>query len=198
MNRLLVCNNPVWEDQYQLVRNFIKGDFKCGEKLYYDCFPLVKNYIRKKTTKKEISEFDIEDITNKVLYTTFIKIENYTGKSLFSTWVCGFANNIIMTELKKLDRLSKKTVELNNNYNFKSDNPLDIIIKKELSDTIIKCVNTLPALDKKIIVDKIIYNYTFVKISKQTGIEYYKLRKRYRLLLEVMKWSFLKLYYKIS
>jgi RNA polymerase sigma-70 factor (ECF subfamily) len=139
---------------------------------------MIRNFIKKQDHYGNLNQSDIDDIYNAVMLKCFEKISSYNGNCKFSTWICGYCRNISLNYLAKKLRSRRRLVPFEDIYVY-NINPLEIIIKKELYESLYISFSFLKKEDREIIRWRIFDGKSYSNISSLTGENPSKVRKKY-------------------
>ncbi|MGE4587959.1 MAG: RNA polymerase sigma factor [Acidaminococcaceae bacterium] len=167
--------NNNWEAK--MFGRYLCGDKASGEELFASIYPRVRKFVFSKTKSDTcLDEQDKEDIIVEAMMRTIDKKYLFNGKSSLSTFVIGFANNIIRE--KRRERKKQLSTLLNsdqsdqiesmastNNY----DNPIKVIINNEELDMLEQSLNLLTQDQRNILILRICNGMSFKEITQITG-----------------------------
>ena len=140
-------------DDYELAHKYLCGDMRAGDTLYAAAFDKVRGYIKNHPNAQTLSKADRDDIFEDAMLTSVTILERYNGKSAFSTFVCGIANNKILEKLKANKRevlKSERIIEISEVTHY-YDDPPDILIDKELREAVAKAQEMLSPDHRQVI-----------------------------------------------
>lgn len=127
-------------EEFNLVHKFLTGNDEAGRKLYESVYDKLEMFIYSYTKQGILTANDKEEILSDTLETSIRKLERYSGKCSFYTFICGIAKNIILEKYRKAKKDFEFIKELKINEDIKEaeesiceyDDPVNIIIDKEL------------------------------------------------------------------
>lgn len=185
--------NNNWETK--MFDRYLRGDRAAGEELFASIYPSVRNFVFSKTKSDTcLAEQDKEDIISEAMMRAIEKKYLFNGKSSLSTFVIGFAKNIIREKrrarTKQLSTLLNsdqsdqiESIASKNNY----DNPIKVIINNEKLDMLEKSFNMLTQDQKNILRLRIWNDMSFKDITKITGKSDAAVDSLYRRALSALK-----------
>lgn len=185
-------------EDYNLAHNFILGDDKSGKKLYASIFDKLKRFIYSYTKNGILIEADVEDVFADTLEISIEKLKFYTGESSFYTFICGIAKNKIKEKTRKKSKDIKILEDLKEAEESVCDydEPLDILIEKELISAVKQALNELSQNHRDIL------NATNMKLTAKEIKEFAGLSSEeavysmYRRAISSLKENFKKIYNK--
>lgn len=166
---------------YQLLNKYIQGDVFSGNKLFLDAYQTVKSFISYKLrNNNNFTEEDKEDILSESFCRAFDKCYEFREGKSFSSYVNGFANNIIKEKIKEKIKESSLGIssfeDLDYDFDKDADNiswigkdPLDILIAKENVERIENALNQLPKDYQDVIRLRYINGMKTTEIAKFSG-----------------------------
>lgn len=182
---------------YNLVHRYLCGDRDAGQELYASIYPLVQQFIWNHTNAKTLTESVKEEILSQTMMTSVEKLEYYNGTSSFSTYVCGIAKFKILEKIKSSIKESEKE---NNIINIEEntsifDNPLNIIIDKELRETVAKAQQML-SRDHQQVIQLRLNGMTAKQIAEMVGMSEDAVNSMFYRAIKAFKKNFENIYYK--
>lgn len=167
------------EEDILLINQFINGNIPAFDKIVLKyknivfnlCFKILYNYE------------DAEDCSQEVFIKVYNAIKTFKFNSSFKTWLYTIALNTCRNRLKSVDyRFGKNKISLNTNIN-PTGNPIEIHIpdnsyspndsfnNKEMENSILKTINTLPDKYKILIILKDVEEKSYDEIVTMTGLK---------------------------
>ena len=182
------------QEDYRLYLEYIQGSIEAGTILYEKSYGLVYGYAHKFTRGSTLNFQDVEDIISQTIDTAFSKKNSFSGKSLFSTWMCG------IVRYKALKMYHRKKILRDNECEWCDDvpdscNPLDIIIKKELSQAIICAYESLSYNLKECIFLIDLLGKTHKEAARELLISNSDFQARYSRATRTMHLHFMRIYH---
>ena len=189
----------IYFDDYSLVHRYLTGDDDAGRELYKNAYEPLLSYIKANCKGYGFSYADYEDIAEESMTRSVEKLSTYTGNSKFSTFLCGFAKNIIKEVCKKKGRevLTDFTdppedvdMALTNALSAYGILPEEYVIKKEGRELLWKILEQLKGESQDhydIIQLRLINEWPYAQISQFTGETISALDSRYRRALRALK-----------
>lgn len=167
------------EEDILLINQFINGNISTFDKLVHKyknivfnlCFKILYNYE------------DAEDCSQEVFIKVYNAIKTFKFNSSFKTWLYTIALNTCRNRLKSLEyRFRKNKISLNTNIN-PAGNPIEIHIpdnsyspndslnNKEMENSILKTINSLPDKYKILVILKDVEEKSYDEIVTMTGLK---------------------------
>lgn len=125
----------------------------------------------------------VKDLTQEIFIRAFKSYDSYVEQGKIKAWLAMIANNKLKNYFKyaryensiSLDFAFMQDEESSdtNLYNIISipeENPEDIVIRNEFTEQIINVINSLPQIQRDVIVYRYIYNYSIEEVSKITNL----------------------------
>lgn len=134
---------------------------KAFEKIYREYYTPVYRYTLSLCKNADTAE----EITQETFFKALKNIEKYNPEQKMLTWLCAIAKNTYFTVLKKSDRFTSLSDELEDN----GDSLLDKIIDSESSTEILKALHLLPEPYKEVFTLRILGSFSFKKIGEVFG-----------------------------
>lgn len=188
-------------DDYMLFDRYISGDKNSGEQLFANAFPIVERYVYNKTQKTSIlTNQDKEEIVSESFCRAIDKRYDLKKGIKFSTFVIGFAKNVIKEKCKEKQK-DKGIIHLEQSFNdedltfidvisdasLEGRNPLEIIIKDYDYKLIKSAFERLPQDYQDIILLRIFRKIKNVDIAKMTKQNPEATRSLYRRAINKLK-----------
>lgn len=99
--------------EYALAQRAIQGDDSALNQLYnLELTDFLEGFVYKRTIKDDLTDDDRKDIIQLTLEATLQKLSRFNGESSFSTFVLGFANNIIKKYISKEFKKSHREIPI--------------------------------------------------------------------------------------
>ena len=136
---------------YNLAHQYLLGDRQAGHELYAEAYPIVKAFIWSRANL--FSEEDKEDILAEAMVTSKEKLDRYNGTCLFSTFVNGIARHKIQEKMKSnshREDLSQRVISITPT-NSEYDDPLEILIEKEMLEAVKIAQRMLPDNQRQVL-----------------------------------------------
>ena len=189
----MVVKDITYLEDYKLVSAYIEGDEQSGIILYSKLFEnrMLEKFIYKYTSKSNLSIEDKQEILEETLMTSVENLWKYNGKSKFTTFVIGFAQNKCKEKIRKQKNIIQLEFDdeqiIDEDYNYYNQDPAIIIMKKEEVEKINTAMSKLKEEDKQIIQLRIINEITAKQISEMTGENIEAIYSRYRRAIKKFK-----------
>lgn len=186
-----------WNEDYMLIQESLNGNKSAWSSLYKEAYPLVYNYVRKKSLNGYIRDNIIDDVVNESFLRCYEKRAFFEKRSKFSTWVCGFANYVFLEYI----RIYK--ICFVHNYNIKyflpsvydMSLPEQIVIKREQYKCLYIAFSTLPLHQRLLIMCYTLNDIRPKKVIALTNISKYSDRMlELQLALDAVRRYYLFLY----
>jgi RNA polymerase sigma factor (sigma-70 family) len=190
---------------------YLTGDKKAGQKLYIETIPYVKKFVLSRTVKSSLAEQDKEDIVMDSLKLSIENLDRYTGESSFCVFACGFAKNKIAqaydkhSKNKALVPLEDTFEDISESDSFEefgvvtlyqpSENPVNIVIRKEEADALKKAYSLLSQDYQQIIHFRLFNKVPVKQVSELTGKTEDSIDAMYRRALKKYIENFKKIYF---
>ena len=110
-----------------------------------------------------------EDLTQEVFLRVYKSIKNYEPEAKFSTWLYKIATNLCLTSLKKnkknlsLDEINENIGEMPDSS---SENPHDIISRRNIKDRVMEAIETLPEKEKVAITLCKYQGFSYIEVAE--------------------------------
>ncbi|NCC98649.1 MAG: sigma-70 family RNA polymerase sigma factor [Bacteroidia bacterium] len=157
----------------QLVKLYASGNNRAFEFLLLRYKNLIYTHIYSYVKDQDISDDIFQETFIKVI--TCIRQDNYTESGKFRFWVMRIAHNLVIDYLRVIK--SSNTVladnedySLFNNANLSDKNIEDNFIENQTIKEIHALIETLPKLQREIIIMRFFKNMTFKEISEKSGV----------------------------
>ena len=134
---------------------------KAFEKIYREYYTPVYRYTLSLCKNADTAE----EITQETFFKALKNIEKYNPEQKMLTWLCASAKNTYFTVIKKSDRFTSLSDELEDN----GDSLLDKIIDSESSTEILKALHLLPEPYKEVFTLRVLGSFSFKKIGEVFG-----------------------------
>ena len=134
---------------------------KAFEKIYREYYTPVYRYTLSLCKNADTAE----EITQETFFKALKNIEKYNPEQKMLTWLCAIAKNTYFTVIKKSDRFTSLSDELEDN----GDSLLDKIIDSESSTEILKALHLLPEPYKEVFTLRVLGSFSFKKIGEVFG-----------------------------
>jgi len=164
-------------EDVEIIEEILKGDINAFEILINKYNKKVFGYIAKSVGDKHIAE----ELTQEVFLKIYRNLNRFDKNLSFSVWLFTIARNTTIDYFKSSN--SQYTYALNegldsNRINNTSQNPVEIIEKKENREILDRMVNSLPSKYKELIVLKYFEELSYCEISKRLDIPINKVKWR--------------------
>lgn len=143
--------------EFTLAQKACNGDVNALQQLYSaDLIIYLERFIYTLTKCDSFSDEDREDIVQKTLETSMRKLSSFNGESRFSTFVIGFAKNVVFKQRDLSAKTRRRELSLDQyeeqfssllddatgseNYCY---DPLKILLKKEEKEEIVRALRSL-------------------------------------------------------
>ena len=154
------------EKEFELIKNFIKGDEKSFNKI-------VQEYQRKiywHARRMVGNHYDADEITQQVIIVLYNKLKTFRFNSALKTWIykITYTRSLNLIKSKKI----KKFFSLDDDYslNVKVENDIiGNIEDKEKLENLNSVLETLPEKQREIFILRHFEELTYEEISKITG-----------------------------
>ncbi len=155
---------------YYLVKAAVNGD----QKAYAELLDRYKDAIYYLILKMVNNSIEAEDLTIEAFSKAFKKIDQYSPKYAFSTWLFKIATNNCIDFMRK-KRCQTVSIDGNNEdenttpYNFKTNelNPEEEFIRKQKNDNLREVVKKLKPRYRTLIELRFFKEYSYEEISKE-------------------------------
>lgn len=159
------------------IEKILKGDIDAFEILINKYNKKVYGYIVKSVKNKHIAE----ELTQEVFLKVYRNLNNFDKNKSFSVWLFTIARNTTIDYFKIAN--NRHTYELNeeldsSRINNPSQNPVDIIEKKEKREKIDTIIDSLPDKYKELILLKYFEELSYCEISKRLNVPVNKVKWR--------------------
>ena len=185
--------------EFLLLDRYLSGDAAAGEELFGSIYPAVRRYVFSQTSKDTyFTESDKEDIVADAMMRAIDKQHLFNGSSQFTSFVIGFAKNIIFVAHKNSARQASKIVSIEDDYCLKSinffDNPLNVVIEKEQLETVHKALALLPEEQRTVLTLRLFNDMPFKQVASLAGKSDDAVDSLFRRALRAFKNNFEKIY----
>ena len=185
--------------EFLLLDKYLSGDAAAGEELFGSIYPVVRRYVFSQTGKDTyLTESDKEDIVADAMMRAIEKQHLFNGSSKFTSFVIGFAKNIILEARKKTARQASKIISIGDNFSLESinvfDNPLNVVIEKEQLESIHKALALLPEEQCTVLTLRLFNDMPFKQIAALAGKSDDAIDSLFRRALRAFKNNFEKVY----
>lgn len=182
---------------YELAQVVLSGNTRAWNTLYNNSYDIVRGYVAKRIGSTSIWQESVEDIVSESFKRSYANLSKYQGKSLFSTWVCGIAKNIILKNHHK----AYKNIELINRISHsylhnEYMNPERIAILNERNFYIWHAYYSLSAKYRILINYIVLMEIGQDKAAKQMGMSVSECTREYHHAIESLRKKFIDMYYK--
>ena len=144
----------------ELVRRARLGDKQALEALLYNNYRIVYGYLLKLTMNEDLTK----DLTQDVMVKAITRINTFSGKGKFSTWLVSIASNAYKDNLrrnKKLSNVEFETMEVQSSCNVE-----ETVLQKDEISKIKKVLLDIPAKKREVFILKHYYNFSYEDIAK--------------------------------
>ena len=187
--------------EYALAQRAIQGDDSALNQLYnLELTDFLESFVYKRTIKDDLTDDDRKDIIQLTLEATLQNLSRFNGESSFSTFVLGFANNIIKKYLSKEYKKSHRVISIDESIitieeallrDIGSDtyrcDPLHILLIKENNERVKTALEQLSP-DERDLLTKRFFNESRVKdVAKLLNISEDAVTSRIQRILKKLK-----------
>lgn len=168
----------------KLVHRYLQGDRESGRILYAKSYPYVQKFIAGRL-KKSIDDSDVNDAVQETMMRSVQKLHMFRADAKFTTWLCKFANNVIL-ELYRKKGKENKNIDIDSlgsnesHINLYGHNPVEIIIDQERKDCLEGSINQLNPEYREIVILRIYNKVKMKQISALTRESVASLDSRFR------------------
>ena len=118
------------------------------------------------------NHFEADDLSQEAFLRAYKYIGSFKGTSSFQTWLYRIARNLAFTHLKR--RKQKSALVLNefpveNLLESHKDNPMRLLMHKELQSEITKAINSLPLLQREVAVLLLLQELSYKETAEIQG-----------------------------
>ena len=161
----------------ELVQRIKQGDAQALD-------ALVNSYLSKTYNRVRclVPEADAEDVTQEIFLALVRSIDNFNGKSAFSTWLY----RIMMNKVADYHRTATRR-EKSEQIAAERDIFADSWSQEDAEITIKKILRNIPESEREIILMRLSDNLSFHEISTRLGLTYEATRSRYRRAIELVR-----------
>ncbi|TKG96135.1 RNA polymerase sigma factor [Puteibacter caeruleilacunae] len=155
-------------NETDLIKQILNGNTNAFGYLVNQHRQLVYHMVIRIVQQKE----DAEDICQEVFIKVFKNINKFRGDAKLSTWIASIAYNVCINYLKKNNRYQKE--ELVGDYlGFEksfadTNNPEDVINKKELKQAVLNLVERLPVKYRTVVTLYHLEDFSYKEIEEIT------------------------------
>ena len=152
-----------------LIHQTLKGNPRAFDTLVQKYQPVV--YARARLIVQ--NPHDAEDLTQEVFIKAYQNLPKLRDASRFAGWLSRIVNNVCMTWLHQQKEISKSCPMDEDpilSLSSAEATPEQFLIKKELNQTILKAINSLPAVDGAVAHDFYIDHLSYDEISEEHGL----------------------------
>jgi len=157
----------------ELIKSFVAGNQSSMEDLVIRHKDRVYTYILMIVKDKMLAEDIFQETFIKVIKS--LRRGKYSEKGVFVSWVIRISHNLIIDHFRKekhLQTVSNTDSEMDifNVEKFSDKNIEDVIIKKQIEDSVKSLIDELPEDQKEVVLLRHYGNLSFKEISDQTGV----------------------------
>lgn len=191
--------------EYALAQRAIQGDDSALNQLYtLGLTDFLESFVYKRTVKDDLTDDDRKDIIQLTLEATLQKLSRFNGESSFSTFVIGFANNIIKKYISKEFKKSHREIPIDENIisieeallkdigsdAYRSD-PLHILLIKENNERVKTALEQLSIDDRSLLSMRFFSDYRVKDVAELLNTTEDAISSRMQRILKKLK-GFLK------
>ena len=153
------------ETDHELALRAKSGDDAAFNELMRRHYKGVLNFVYKYTYSVSASE----DITQEVFLRVYKSIKNYEPQAKFSTWLYKIATNLCLTNFKKrkpnvsLDEIKEQRGDMED---VKSENPYDLLHRKQINEKVLEALDSLPEKEKAAITLNKYQGLSYIEVSE--------------------------------
>ena len=160
-----------------LIHQTLKGNLRAFDTLVQKYQPVV--YARARRIVQ--NPHDAEDLTQEVFIKAYQNLPKLRDTSRFAGWLSRIVKNVCVTWIHQQKEISKScpmdedpTLSLSS----AEATPEQFLMKKELNQTILKAINSLPAVDGAVAHDFYIDHLSYDEISEEHGLSHRAIASR--------------------
>ena len=160
-----------------LIHQTLKGNLRAFDTLVQKYQPLV--YARARLIVQNPQ--DAEDLTQEVFIKAYQNLPKLRDASRFAGWLSQIAKNICVTWIHRQQEISKSCQGNGDpmlSLSSAEATPEQFLMKKELSQTILKAIDSLPATDAAVAHDFYIDDLSYDEISEERGLSHRAIASR--------------------
>ena len=160
-----------------LIHQTLKGNLRAFDALVQKYQPLV--YARARLIVQNPQ--DAEDLTQEVFIKAYQNLPKLRDASRFAGWLSQIAKNICVTWIHRQQEISKSCQGNGDpmlSLSSAEATPEQFLMKKELSQTILKAIDSLPATDAAVAHDFYIDDLSYDEISEERGLSHRAIASR--------------------
>ena len=160
-----------------LIHQTLKGNARAFDTLVQKYQPMV--YARARLIVKNPQ--DAEDLTQEVFIKVYQNLPQLRDAGRFAGWLSQIVKNVCMTWLHRQKEMSKSRQRDKDpivNLSSTEATPEQFLIKKELNQTILKAIDSLPATDAAVAHDFYIDHFSYDEISEKRGLSHRAIASR--------------------
>lgn len=197
--RVLPTNQ--WEEEYQVLKEFLCGNRDSVDAIYRSMYPQLKNFLRKFQPSTLLQEEDLDDLVSLTLTTALENFEKYDcTMSSYRTWVYGIGKNLKRNALKAASKKQKSDSVFDERrlyHDLLSIDPLESLLREELFMTVRRAFSFLSEEERALILQKLEEKKTFQDLGRMYGVSSTTMFHRYHLAIRFFRYQFMRLYYQI-
>ncbi len=160
-----------------LIHQTLKGNVRAFDTLVQKYQPVV--YARARLIVKNPQ--DAEDLTQEVFIKAYQNLPKLRDTGRFAGWLLQIVKNICVTWIHRQKEISKSCQRDEDpilNLSSAEATPEQFLIKKELNQTILKAINSLPTTDAAVAHDFYIDHLSYDEISEEHGLSHRAIASR--------------------
>lgn len=158
---------------YELIKEFIKGDHSCFEEIIHRHKKKVYSYISLYIRDQALVEDIFQDTFLKVIQS--VRAGKYQDNGKFVSWVMRIAHNLIIDHFRRLKQMNTMSnddyeSDLFNSKKLSEDNIEDIIVKVQIRKDVRKLIGHLPDDQREVVILRHYAGLSFKEIAEITDV----------------------------
>jgi RNA polymerase sigma-70 factor (ECF subfamily) len=171
---LSICDmkNPVLTDGVLLALYAKNNDEKAFNKLLQKHRSKIYAVIYNIVKDRDLAEDLLQDTLVKIVRT--VQQGNYNEEGKFLPWACRIAHNLAIDYFRKNKKATwvelEERKEISNHLNFSEESVEKVKIRTELNEKLSKLIESLPDLQKEVLVMRHFSDMSFQEIAQKTNV----------------------------